>query len=548
MPRHFLNQSLKWLSTGLLLSVTLFTAAQTDIETVTSTLAATEGTAVEMLVSVRDTQNAVVTDLPRDRFQVTEDGTPLSITSFEESISDEVGIAIVLVIDTSDSMAGRNLETAKRASQTLFSFLGPKDEVALVAFNDEPTLIQAFTTDHELVKQALNTLESTGRTALYDASYFAVETALASSQQPRFVVLLSDGNEYGGLSVNTASNSIDLAELNAVTVYGIGLGTEINRSYLQEFTSRTHGQLFLPQDANQLEDIYKEIGLSFRAFRHRYRIGVQLPFSTDAERSLLVSVDGIDQQSSITYRMPFIDNSMWRIDAMIADYGFEMVRVPAGCFLMGQTSQGREETSSNAEPVHEQCFERDFWIDRYEITNAQIAAAQLDVDFQRESSTVGADYPHDSATWFEASEFCHQRGGHLPTEAEWEYAARGPSNWIYPWGNIFEDSFEYVVYLDNSEGQSAARGGRTAGASWVGAEDMSGNMWEWTQSLYRPYPYDATDGREETTDRLTPRVLRGGSYNNKSNEVYAAIRIGLAPTEAFSLAGFRCVIDEETTP
>jgi formylglycine-generating enzyme required for sulfatase activity len=90
---------------------------------------------------------------------------------------------------------------------------------------------------------------------------------------------------------------------------------------------------------------------------------------------------------------------------------------------------------------------------------------------------------------------------------------RGPENFIYPWGNRFIDDVNVVIYSNTSGGKPANVGAgiREGGKSWVGALDMAGNVWEWTSSLYQPYPYQATDGRENTNS-IRERALRGGDW------------------------------------
>ncbi len=209
--------------------------------------------------------------------------------------------------------------------------------------------------------------------------------------------------------------------------------------------------------------------------------------------------------------------------------GVPMVLVPAGCFTMGS-----EDGDSDERPAHEQCFDAPFWIDRTEVTQAQFAA--LGGAAAMGSFFTGDNLPVEQITWSEARDFCAQRDARLPTEAEWEYAARGPDGLIYPWGDEWVG--EDATWSGSSGGQTADVGSRTGGASWVGALDMSGNVWEWTSSLYRPYPYDAADGREDPASTEGQRALHGGSWFNNSDELRAARRNGDANRS--NTHSFRC--------
>jgi formylglycine-generating enzyme required for sulfatase activity len=230
--------------------------------------------------------------------------------------------------------------------------------------------------------------------------------------------------------------------------------------------------------------------------------------------------------------VPITRNADWTPVTQNFD-GVPMVLVPAGCFMMG-SNDGQDDE----QPVHEQCFEEPFWIDETEVTQA---------DFERRGGQKanpnrfdGDQRPVERITWFEARDFCAQRGARLPTEREWEYAARGPDNLVYPWGSTWNEN--NAVFSGNSNNQTANVGSRPVGASWVGAVDMSGNVWEWTSTLYEPYPYLATDGREDDTGDRTDvrRVLRGGSFVNTSFDLRAPSRLGLAPNFVSEDFGFRC--------
>ncbi len=260
--------------------------------------------------------------------------------------------------------------------------------------------------------------------------------------------------------------------------------------------------------------------------------------------------------------------------------GMSMVYMPTGKFLMGSTERQVEEAYQQAKkenkdadkewftpeiPQHEQVIQTAFWLDLAPVTNASYAHFMRDGGYStrefwteagwtwlKENKKSGPkDYPDVSSTpdqprvgvtWFEAYAYCQWRGGRLPAEAEWEWAARGPESRIYPWGNDFVS--DYVIWEKTSGGRTApvGEGLRTAGASWVGALDMSGNVWDWCNSLYKPYPYKSADGRESNSDDSNARVLRGGSWRNGlTSDLRAACRLGRPPVAEFDLAGFRCV-------
>ena len=161
---------------------------------------------------------------------------------------------------------------------------------------------------------------------------------------------------------------------------------------------------------------------------------------------------------------------------------------------------------------------------------------------QNSPSFRGDNRPIETIRQNEAEAFCAKRGARLPTETEWEYAARGPDDLIYPWGNTWDAS--KAVYSGNSDNQTADVGSKPGGASWVGALDMSGNVWQWTSSLYKPYPYNETDGREDQTV-IGTRVARGGSWYNNFINLGTVVRgwdfhsVGLGD-DWYPIVGFRC--------
>lgn len=219
---------------------------------------------------------------------------------------------------------------------------------------------------------------------------------------------------------------------------------------------------------------------------------------------------------------PVPTNVEWRPVVQTID-GTDMALVPPGCFQMGL------DNGIMPMMVHEVCFDAPFWIDVYEVTNEQYGTAGY---------AQGDDFPRDNVTWAEAANHCIQRGARLPTEAEWEYAARGPDGLDYPWGDTFDETL--VIYQGSSELSAASVGSLPAGASWVGALDMSGNVAEWVNSHFEPYPYDASDGREDPGSG--ERVVRGGAYTDDPDLLRAGQRAPLNPGNTYNSLGFRCAM------
>lgn len=199
------------------------------------------------------------------------------------------------------------------------------------------------------------------------------------------------------------------------------------------------------------------------------------PTLTDQEKAFKLAEAGVSS------------NDEWRPYSEEIN-GVEMVLVPAGCFMMGS-----EDGDEDEKPVHEQCFDKPFWIDRTEVTRAKykecVSVGDCIVKSTNDYSSQDIQ-PVNYIEWFAAYDYCEWRGGRLPTEREWEYAARGPDNLVYPWGNEFVA--ENVVYGRNSGNVIAEVGTRPRGASWVGSLDMSDNVWEWVSTIYIGYPYRFT--------------------------------------------------------
>jgi eukaryotic-like serine/threonine-protein kinase len=225
--------------------------------------------------------------------------------------------------------------------------------------------------------------------------------------------------------------------------------------------------------------------------------------------------------------------------------GMVQVRVPGGSFQMGS-----EDGSSDEAPVHHVTVDG-FWLDRTEVTNGQYErcvearVCRLPTDCARGKPTYGAagmeEHPVICVDWRGAVAYCQWAGARLPTEAEWEYAARGPEGRVYPWGNTWRKETANCDESSCEDGYdlTAPVGSFPDGASWVGALDMAGNVHEWVADWYRSYPSEAqTHPQGPATG--TFRVLRGGSWSNDEWDLRSAKRLLNTPTNTYNTSGFRC--------
>jgi formylglycine-generating enzyme required for sulfatase activity len=230
--------------------------------------------------------------------------------------------------------------------------------------------------------------------------------------------------------------------------------------------------------------------------------------------------------------------------------GATWVYVPAGEFLMG-SADGDAEAEPDERPQHTVYLDA-FWIMQTEVTNAMYAvcveagacAAPPNVESSTQSGYYGepqfADYPVINVSWADASKYCEWAGGRLPTEAEWEKAARGTDGRIYPWGDDPPDAQR--SNFGKHVGDTTLVGLYLSGASPYGALDMAGNVWEWTSDWYAEVSYANSPAQNPTGPSGGDlRVRRGGSWKADAINVRTADRYGFDPDNRRDVLGFRCV-------
>jgi formylglycine-generating enzyme required for sulfatase activity len=261
-------------------------------------------------------------------------------------------------------------------------------------------------------------------------------------------------------------------------------------------------------------------------------------------------------------------------------YPGQMIYIPAGSFLMG--NNGSEGYSNSRELPQHSVYLSGYYIGKYEVTRGEYRAFMnaggysnsaywssegwswkvsnsrtessywaAQQDWGTGSFTQSENHPVVGVTYYEAEAFCAWAGGHLPTEAEWEKAARWTGSYpnVYPWGNAWDAEKCNNYYDHNSAGgghqryQTAAVGSYPSGASPYGCQDMAGNVWEWVKDWYGSSYYSQTPSggwnNPQGPASGSYRILRGGGWNSYDDGDRCACRYSGGPDADWSDGGFR---------
>ncbi len=224
----------------------------------------------------------------------------------------------------------------------------------------------------------------------------------------------------------------------------------------------------------------------------------------------------------------------------------EMVFVPAGYFDMG-SGLNDANADEDEQPVHKVYLDG-YWIDKTEVTNsmyqqcisAEVCTRPAQTKFH--TNPEYSNHPVIGVSWDQANIYCEWAGRRLPTEAEWEKAARGTDGRIYPWGN--DPPSNSLLNYNHLVNKTTPVGTYPAGASAYGALDMAGNAWEWVADGYSQEYYSISASNNPISESpVNRRVLRGGNWDSNAEGVRAANRFWAFPGRN-DTDGFRCAQSE----
>jgi formylglycine-generating enzyme required for sulfatase activity len=419
---------------------------------------------------------------------------------------------IVFLIDTSGSMQGQRIRTVKSAVSKFVSRLGDDYLVSVIEFDKNVELRVASTRDHAAAREAIESIavdvEHDGSCA-QDALSAGFQQALptpAEEKAETLMLVLNDvamGDHVGwNCGIRVTNDSLNFTLSLPVPIFSIYVGDDFLDNRFAVFLGGEGASLSAPSE--------KKI-----------------------ESTLL----SISQAAGLKLKSESVTSAQTTDVRQMS-----MVFVPVGEFAMG------------SDPLYMVHIDS-FWIDKTEVTNAMygrcVQAGACNPPRSSGSNTRDSyygnpefdQYPVLYVSWLDANAYCTWAGGRLPTEAEWEKAARGIDARLFPWGDVDPAS---VADLLNFRGQDTVQVGLYAsGASPYGALDLAGNVSEWVTDWFSPDYYNSPPPSNPLgPDSGEYRVWRGGSWANTSTDlVRTYTRTGNLPTDASGGIGFRCARD-----
>ena len=264
---------------------------------------------VVAVVSVHDATGAPVSGLVTANFAASDDSGPVPVIGAQAAVNADVGLAVVLVMDTSGSMAGEPLALTQEAAVRFVESLLPRDGAIVISFADGVSPPSPLTADKQALAATLQGLQAVGSTALYDAVVAGAQAAKTAPLPRKVVVLLTDGQESGNRSAASMEQSLSEAAAAGVPFFAIGVGEDINVPYLQDLANRTGGQFLAAPAPADIPAVYDRIGIMLRS---QYLVRVRLSAPADggtSELTLTATAGGASASGSARFARPGVPST-----------------------------------------------------------------------------------------------------------------------------------------------------------------------------------------------------------------------------------------------
>ena len=256
------------------------------------------------VVSVQDAAGAPVGGLAASNFAASDDSGPVPVVAAQAAVNADVGLAVVLVMDTSGSMAGSPMALTEEAAIRFVDSLLPRDGAIVISFADGVIAPSPLTADKQALAATLQGLQAGGSTALYDAVVAAAQAAKTAPLPRKVVVLLTDGQESGNRSAASMEQSLSEAAAAGAPFFAIGVGEDINVPYLQDLANRTGGQFLAAPAPADIPAVYDRIGIMLRS---QYLVRMTLAAPADggtSELTLTATAGGAYASGSARFTRP----------------------------------------------------------------------------------------------------------------------------------------------------------------------------------------------------------------------------------------------------
>lgn len=377
---------------GSLVALALPVIAQTGNEISVNTINDDDFPQLQLLLTVTDDQDKPVLGLTEPDFEVLFDGEPVQIVSVEEIRNADLGVSVVLVLDSSESMYSRPLEDTKTAANVLIDSLRPQDELAIVNFDSTVQVIQDFSNDFEAARGVIAGLTADGETALYEATYRGVEQALTTDNPRRVVIVVTDGHEYGDNSTVDAQAAVTLAVENNVPMYPVGFGY-VYEPYLRGLAENTEGQAFILPDSERLPEIFDFIA---NYLRSQYIVTVEPAVEPDGGSYEVAVRIGEGQSAPYAYTTPDLYPTV-----TLGEVPAEAISSPVEVAVNATASRGISDVTTSidgavVEPVTGEgsatTFSANVLLDPYALTPGDHTLSANAVDMQGGSRSVEAGF------------------------------------------------------------------------------------------------------------------------------------------------------------